>query len=270
MRCITPLTVKNPKFQKMPWLESHIEVPCGKCPACRRRRSAAWCFRLLQEERHCVSSHFVTLTYDVEHLPVTENGLMTLVPSHLTDFWKLLRYYYDGRYKIIYYACGEYGSMNKRPHYHAIIFNCPQDLYVKAWKYGMINVGNVNASSVGYTTGYMEKPFDVNGDDDNDDRVKEFSRMSKNLGLSYLTKSIVNWYKSDLSRLYVTLDGGVKVAMPRYYRDKIFTDEERKVIQHYFYWSEKWNDDVRPSFDQVQQMYEKYRAKYRLAAKRRL
>lgn len=86
MRCLTPYTVKNPKFATMPWLLSHIEVPCGRCPACRRRRAAAWSFRLLQREKLCHSSHFVTLTYDTDNVPVSDFGEMTLCPPPLARF----------------------------------------------------------------------------------------------------------------------------------------------------------------------------------------
>lgn len=269
MRCITPFTVRNPRYERMPWLQSHIEVPCGKCPACRRRRSAAWSFRLLQTERHCTSSYFVTLTYSTENVPISDCGLMTLCPSHLTDFFKRLRYY-DRSNSIKYFACGEYGTLNKRPHYHCIIFNCSEDSLAKSWNQGALHIGSVTGGSVSYTTGYMDKPFDVDVKNENDDRVPEFQRMSKGLGISYMTKDIIAWYKADLSRLYVTLPGGSKWPMPRYFRDKIFTDDERKVIAHYLYWSDKWSNDVRPTFDQVKHMYERYRAKHLIAAKRRL
>lgn len=41
---------------------------------------------------------------------------------------------------------------------------------------------------------------------------------------------MVRWHRADLSRMYVVLKGGVKVAMPNYYRNKIF-DEDQKEIQ---------------------------------------
>lgn len=51
------------------------------------------------------------------------------------------------------------------------------------------------------------------------------------MGSSYITDATVNWHKSDLdNRMYLTLEGGKKIAMPRYYKDKIYTEEERKRI----------------------------------------
>lgn len=38
-----------------------------------------------------------------------------------------------------------------------------------------------------------------------------------------------NWHKADLeNRMYVNIDGGKKIAMPRYYKQKIYDETERK------------------------------------------
>ena len=42
------------------------------------------------------------------------------------------------------------------------------------------------------------------------------------------------WHKEDLlNRVYVNVDGNKKASMPRYYKDKIYTPEERiKIARH--------------------------------------
>lgn len=46
-----------------------------------------------------------------------------------------------------------------------------------------------------------------------------------------MTDAAVKWHKSDLeNRMYLVLEGGKKIAMPRYFKDKIYTEEERKRI----------------------------------------
>jgi hypothetical protein len=41
---------------------------------------------------------------------------------------------------------------------------------------------------------------------------------------------MVDWHKSDLeNRMYLTLEGGKKIAMPRYFKDKIYT----KTVTYY-------------------------------------
>lgn len=225
MKCDTPIYVM-PKagYERVP-------VPCGKCPPCKMRRVNSWVFRLLEEEKVSSSSHFVTLTYDTRFVPISDNGFMTLVKKDFQLYMKRLRKLCVGR-ELKYYAVGEYGSKNKRPHYHAIIFNCPNfEFFADAWSLdgvpiGGVHVGSVSGDSIAYTMKYIDKQGDFRAHS-RDDRLKEFALMSKGLGKSYLTCSVVNYHKADISRLYVTRPGGFKSAMPKYYRDRIYTEQEK-------------------------------------------
>lgn len=143
--------------------------------------------------------------------------------------------------RLKYYACGEYGTDNRRPHYHAIIFNVHNaELYNEAWGKGIVHVGNVSGDSIAYTMKYIDKPpsesfFVIRGGHkvylpkERDDREKEFSLMSKGMGANYLSPEIVNYHRADLTRLYATKPGGHKIALPRYYRNKIYTEQEQKL-----------------------------------------
>jgi len=53
-------------------------VPCSKCLNCKRRRASTWSVRLVKEGERSISAHFLTLTYDTEHVPITSKGYMTL------------------------------------------------------------------------------------------------------------------------------------------------------------------------------------------------
>src|SRR5690625_7067719 len=75
MQCPSPISIKDPNGQHS-W--QRIQVPCGKCGACKHNRRADWSFRLQQELRDAESALFLTLTYSDENLPVTENGEITL------------------------------------------------------------------------------------------------------------------------------------------------------------------------------------------------
>lgn len=203
-----------------------LPVPCGRCPPCKFRRVNSWVFRLMQEEKVSTSAHFVTLTYATEHVPISHNGRKTLSKRDWQLYMKRLRKLCPG-VKLKYYVAGEYGTHTYRPHYHAIVFNCPNiDYFHDAWGLGQIHVGQVTSSSVAYTMKYIDKASG-NSFYGSDDREPEFSLMSKNLGLSYLSDDIVKYHKADLSRMYVTKPGGVRVAMPRYYRLKIFDKAEQ-------------------------------------------
>ena len=151
---------------------------------------------------------------------------MTLDKADLQKFWKRLRK--TQKSKIKYYAVGEYGEKKKRPHYHAIVFNIENvNQLADVWQKGDVHVGTVSGDSIGYTAGYVNKGKII-PQFKGDDRIKEFSVMSKGLGKNYLTDQIIKYHKKDIERNYVTLDGNVRVALPRYYRDRIYSDFEKK------------------------------------------
>lgn len=213
-------------------MNCNVSVPCGKCPECVKRRVSGWSFRLMQEEKHAESAHFLTLTYNTEHVQITPAGYLTLVKKDLQDFFKLLRYYHtDKKAKIKYYVVGEYGGLTLRPHYHALIYNLASTDHVElAWKKGKVYFGTLTGASVGYTLKYISKPGKI-PTHINDDRLPEFSLMSKRLGEQYLTPDMKAWHKADLvNRMHVTMEGGKKAAMPRYYKQKIYSDGERRQI----------------------------------------
>ena len=216
-------------------------VPCGRCILCLKRRQQSWSFRLKEEAKRSTSSCFLTLTY--EEPPLTKNNLQTLEKTDYQKFIKKLRKLLK-KSKIKYYACGEYGTQTQRPHYHAIIFNLPNQLIgvnceilTETWGHGHIQVAPCNIATINYVTKYImkgrleTKPYiDYNtGEIIEDDRQKEFSLMSKKMGLQYLTPQMVNYHLENMVSV-ATLPGGQLTPLPRYFRDKIFSKEERKIL----------------------------------------
>lgn len=54
--------------------------------------------------------------------------------------------------------------------------------------------------------------------------------MSQGLGKSYIDNpSVRAYHKRDLSKNYVTTKGGYRVAMPRYYREKLLDEFEKEA-----------------------------------------
>lgn len=230
--CMTPFCFRH-KFTG-----ENLAVPCGKCPACIKRKSCEWSLRLMEEEKVSDSALFITLTYDTCHVPISKNGFMSLDKRELQLFFKRLRKLHVSKdvtvaKSIKYYAVGEYGGNSMRPHYHLILFNARVELIGEAWKLGHIHYGSVTGPSIGYTLKYMSKkgkiPIHCN-----DDRKREFGVMSKGLGKSYLTAEMVAWHHANLDeRMYCNLKGGDKVGMPRYFKQKIYTELERKRVGYY-------------------------------------
>lgn len=242
-RCITPFYHKDNGYS----------FPCGKCVYCKQRRASGWSFRLLHHLRKNPLASFVTLTYNTEHVPITEKRRMSLNPKDVQLFLKRLRTIqerkekqlfekgfvtkYYGK-KISYYLAGEYGSRFSRPHYHLIIFNSNPTYIIKAWinpksskPIGTLYFGTVTQRSVGYTLKYISKESKV-PQYKGDDRVPEFQRMSKGIGLNYVSDNIVRWHLSDIfDRYYGQLpNSDIKVSLPRYYSNRIYTSLERTMI----------------------------------------
>lgn len=198
-----------------------------------KRRISGWSFRLVKEGDVSKSALFVTLTYNTEHVPITQKGYMSLDKTDVQKFFKRLRKL--SKQKIKYFAVGEYGTEKMRPHYHIIMFNADKEMIVKAWtkdnkEIGSIFIGTVSEASIGYTLKYMQKPTKIPLHK-NDDRLKEFQLMSKGLGKNYLTNNMIFWHKDDLvNRMYIPLKDGKKIAMPRYYKDKLYNESEKNRI----------------------------------------
>lgn len=218
---MTPFTVIHKLWGSLP-------VACGKCPACYARRVSQWSFRLMQEDKIATSSKFITLTYDTKYVPITLSGFMSVSKRDVQLFFKRLRKLNDTKLK--YFAVAEYGGKTYRPHYHIILFNAKLDTIQLAWNLGNVHYGDVSGASIGYTLKYMSKQSKIPLHK-NDDRVKEFGLMSKGLGANYLTEAMRNWHHADKNnRMYCNLMDGKKIGMPRYYKSKIYTDEERKIV----------------------------------------
>ena len=103
-----------------------IEVPCGKCVICRESKSLSWQFRAVAESVTSKNNvYFVTLTYSDKYKP--SKGVCK---EALQLFMKRLRIRLERSgctQNIKYFACGEYGTRSKRPHYHLILWNFPDD-----------------------------------------------------------------------------------------------------------------------------------------------
>ena len=224
------------------------EVACQQCSVCQKRKVSQWVFRLNEEHKVSHSAHFVTLTYDPTRVPITEDGKLTLQKRDLQLFIKKIRKAQSKltNTKIKYYACGEYGSVTHRPHYHLILFNLHHTIGSSLTKYwsirtqdnrdyisnGFVDIGPVKSGAFHYVAGYALKGLKAKINwKAGDTREKEFIFMSQGLGKSYfvtrhgeLTKK-AEYLKKNLHG-YITIEDGKKVSLPRYYKEKIFNKEE--------------------------------------------
>lgn len=225
-----------------------IPAPCGKCIACRVNRSEEWAGRIQCEyENACeqgLQSYFVTLTYNDYNLP--ENS--SLKPKDLQDFLKRLRSRV-GAFR--YFACGEYGGKNGRPHYHLCVFissSYTQFLshLQSTWMFGFVDCKLMHRNSPKYISKYLVKV------DSRDfvDKVQPFFRASLDFG-KY--KNRVNECISDIRRK-------ADVDQPATYRDilNVRHPYPRRVVSKSFSDKEKEDNYFKGYFDdRLQELYRK-------------
>lgn len=155
----------------------YILVPCNKCFICKDKLSQMWQFRGIAESNSSkYKTYFITLTYNNTYLPY--DGVSV---TAIQLFMKRLRNNLDKlniTHKLKYFACGEYGSNTKRPHYHLILWHFPDsefnnlsdvlDFICKSWSVydyendihipiGYCYVKPCNSGSLQYVMKYTRK-----------------------------------------------------------------------------------------------------------------
>lgn len=139
--------------------------------------------------------------------------------------------------KFRYFVTGEYGEKTNRPHYHGIFFNIPNirglfkydsafNLVNDAWGLGIVHVGEVTPASINYVAKYcITRHLPQVGV-----KMPPFSLMSTKPGIGdeYL-KTMTNYHRSTMTPYGQGMDG-IKVPLSRYYKDRLWTEKERAVL----------------------------------------
>lgn len=227
MQCLHPIHIRNPKKD---FIFLHDErwliVPCGKCYACQSNKRSFWTCRLFFEAATAISSLFVTLTYDDEHVPFS--GLLpTLSKRDVQLFIKRLRKRFP-EHHIKYFLCGEYGSHTARPHYHAIIFDLPLcgnfvDYYYKElqklWSQGFVQCSNVNINRIGYVSKYILKSDDDKKFFQSHALTPPFMLSSRRPAIgAAIADKIKDYLSPDMSCIHYR---GHTFLLPRYVKEKL-------------------------------------------------
>ncbi|UDN67774.1 replication initiator protein [robinz microvirus RP_112] len=231
---------------------SPMEIPCNNCMGCKLERSRQWSIRMMHEAGFHPQNSFLTLTYDDQAVPI-DYGLNL---RHLQLFFKKLRKSLAPS-RIRFFACGEYGDLNGRPHYHAIVFNYdPPDrlfhsrspsgesIYCSAtlsglWGHGHAVTQDVTHKSCAYVARYVTKKI-RSSDTYGADRYyrlspvdgafhqvrPEFAVMSRRPGIGH---SYVGRFKSDFYPSGFIIVDGVRQAPPKYYISQLTEKEQTRL-----------------------------------------
>lgn len=228
-----------------------FNLPCGQCIGCRLNYSRQWAIRCVHEAQMHQNNSFITLTFNDQGLH-TRNRPWSLDVSEFQRFMKRLRKKTGS--KIRFFHCGEYGDINKRPHYHAVLFgyDFPDKilwkkrdevrLYIspqlqELWPYGFSTIGDVTFQSAAYVARYVMKK--IKGEDADKHYMHwdpltgegtpiepEYCTMSRKpgIGASWLEKFKSDVYPHD----YVVINGH-KVKPPRFYDNQLPEDELKEL-----------------------------------------
>lgn len=238
--CLYPKLIKNPKYRptkkngyRPPKCTDerllYIPASCGYCIECRRQKANQWLTRIAEEQRGHKNALFVTLTISPENYEkigqntLSNNDIMTIAVRR----W-LERIRKETGKSVKHWIVTELGGEFGRVHLHGILWDTSRELIEKTWNYGFTYIGDyVNESTVNYIVKYMTKI---------DEKHKDYIPKvlcSAGIGNNYTQREDYkrNAYKEneETNETYRLRDGR-RVALPYYYRNKRYSEEEREKL----------------------------------------
>lgn len=210
----------------------YVTAACGKCYECRKQKGRAWQVRLSEEVRNDPNVIFVTLTISNESWEKLRKKY-----SYSTEedyIKKMVRLFLERIRKktkksIKHWLTTERGEKNtERYHLHGLVWGDERGLLTtRHWQYGFVYIGDyVNEKTCNYVTKYITK---------RDEKHKDFvpiTLCSAGIGKGYLKRSDskLNRYRENKTNETYRLRNGVKINLPIYYRNKIYSEEEREKL----------------------------------------
>lgn len=227
-------------------LDFYVHVPCRRCINCINSYMTGWRNRLLYEFSYMSSearynSYFVTLTFDNDNLKlVNDIGLPTLKRRFIDRIRK------DVGSSPRHWLVTEFGEKKKRLHFHGLFFDVNFNIHEldKYWIHGIVDYSQMTENSIKYCTSYITKG--------NEDIIIEPDKVqrvfcSPGIGRAYCDDSYNIKYHHPGSKVLNPImqnDSQFLQAMPRYFRNKIFTEFEREDMTLQYF--NEFSEDVIP------------------------
>lgn len=256
--CLHPRLLKNPKYTAnkknkgiIPEIKDKrallVPVGCGSCEQCRKQKRREWKIRLTEECETDKNGIFVTLTFSNESIKELgeniqadgyerDNAIATLAVRRFLERWRKKH-----KKSVKHFLITELGhNGTENIHLHGIIWTEHREDINNIWKYGFTWIGakhrKVGEKAVNYIIKYITK-LDVKHRE-----YKPKILCSKGLGKNYMNKrqSELNKFDGKNTKDVYTTKQGYKIALPIYYRNKLYSEEEREKL-----WMQKLDDNVR-------------------------
>lgn len=213
----------------------YVAVGCGNCIECRKQKAREWRVRL-QEELKCNKyAYFITFTFnngELEKLCTTYN----LSESNAVA-GKAVRLYLERWRKVHkksqkHWFITELGHEGtERIHLHGIVFSdfeITKEYFEKFWNYGYIWIGDYcSQRTINYIIKYVTKL------DTDHKNFKAQIFCSKGIGAGYLKSRFtqhLHRFNGEYTIEHYRLSNGAKIALPTYYRNKVFSEQEREQL----------------------------------------
>lgn len=246
--CLYTKYIENPKYKptrkngynppelKDPRLK-YVPAKCGRCIECRKEKQRTWMVRLMEELKADNKCYFVTLTFNDEQYEYLRRKLgiksepndeenNTICTEAVNMYMDLIRWHNKGRKYVKHWFITERGEDFGRIHLHGLMW-CSKSL-IGLWKFGYWYTGQyVNEVTVRYVTKYMLKI---------PEKYPNFIgkvMCSKGIGSRYgQSKNCKLWntYRGKNTKETYKLPNGREINLPQYYRDKIYTDEQKEKL----------------------------------------
>lgn len=273
--CLFPKIIDNPKYKpnrknggNVPTATDKrvIAVPigCGLCMECMRQKANEWRMRLLEDIKEHANGKFVTLTLSNQSFIDLAKEIDTGIKGYSLDNAVatlavrrfLERYRKKHKRSIRHWLITELGHEGQENvHLHGILYMDNIEDLEKYWQYGYCWKGKqglikdpatgimregiinyVGAATATYITKYLTKV------DLKHKYYKPVILCSAGIGRGY-TKSYnfkKNKFKGEQTKETYTTSKGTQVAMPVYWRNKAYSEEEREIL-----WIQKLDKQVR-------------------------
>lgn len=240
--CLYPKLIRNRKYTStkknggiIPTVTDnrvlYVTAACGKCYECRKQKARAWTVRICEELRHNPNAGFVTLTISDESFKKIEDKYGTTENETVKKMVRLFleRIRKEKKTSRKHWFITEKGHNNtERIHLHGIIWGTDTDeICKKYWKYGHVFIGtHVNEQTANYIVKYMYK-VDLDHKD-----YQAIVLCSPGIGEAYITREDAkrNKYRGEQTKETYRLRNGTILNLPNYYRNKIYTEEEREAL----------------------------------------
>jgi len=267
--CLYPTLIDNPKYRAnkknkgiIPNVGDEriklVPIGCGNCYECRKKKQREWTVRLEEEIRERKNGKFITLTFNKESLIKLQriakkkdkkiegyeldNEIARIAVRRWTENYRI-----QTKKNLRHWLVTELGHGDtEHMHMHGIIWVENADEAINLWGYGWVWDGKkdttgrkenyVNGKTIGYIVKYITKV------DESHKAYKAKIYASKGIGAGYMRRT--DWEKNtfkpkNTNEAYKTKKGH-KLALPIYYRNKIYNEDEREEL-----WIQKLDEEKR-------------------------